>query len=48
VLINYEVVVAAARKPPEINGNGNSKIINLIEKQSRRRETATRGEFHST
>jgi GNAT-family acetyltransferase (TIGR03103 family) len=44
VLINYEVVAAAIRKPPEINGNGNSRIIELIEKQSRRREAATQGE----
>ena len=44
VLIDYKMVAAAVRNPPEISGNGNSKIIDLIEKQSRRREAATQGE----
>lgn len=44
VVIDYEVVAAAVRQPPEISGDGRSKIIELIEKQSRRREAATQGE----
>lgn len=44
VLIDYKVVAAAIRRPPVISGNGKSKIVDLIEKQSRRREAATGGE----
>ncbi|WP_150304824.1 N-acetylglutaminylglutamine synthetase [Pseudomonas saliphila] len=44
LVINYEVVAAAIRKPAEICGDGNSPISRLIEKQSRRRQAATDGE----
>jgi len=44
VLIDYKVVAAAIRRPPEISGDGRSKIIDLINRQSRRREAVTQGE----
>jgi GNAT-family acetyltransferase (TIGR03103 family) len=44
VVINGEVVAAATRKPPRIQGTGQATIRELIEKQSRRREAATSGE----
>jgi len=44
VIIDYEVVAAAIRKPPIIVGDGEHTIIELIKKQSRRREQATQGE----
>ncbi|WP_150301723.1 N-acetylglutaminylglutamine synthetase [Pseudomonas profundi] len=44
LVINYEVVAAAIRKPAEICGDGSSPISRLIEKQSRRRQAATDGE----
>jgi len=44
VVINFEVVAAAIRKPPEIIGNGVHTIAELITKLSRRREAATHGE----
>jgi GNAT-family acetyltransferase (TIGR03103 family) len=44
VVIDYAVVAAALRKPPEITGDGEHDIRTLIEKQSRRREAATGGE----
>jgi GNAT-family acetyltransferase (TIGR03103 family) len=44
VVINYEVVAAAIRKPPIIVGDGVSDVARLIEAQSRRREAATGGE----
>ncbi|NGX16638.1 N-acetylglutaminylglutamine synthetase [Wenzhouxiangella sp. XN24] len=44
VLIDYEVVAAALRRPAEITGDGQHDIRTLIEKQSRRRAAATGGE----
>jgi GNAT-family acetyltransferase (TIGR03103 family) len=44
IVINYEVVAAAVRKPPRIIGTGRHTIAKLIEKQSRRRSAATGGE----
>jgi GNAT-family acetyltransferase (TIGR03103 family) len=44
VVINFEVVAAATRKPPIIKGDGKTRIKTLIRKQSRRREAATGGE----
>jgi len=44
VLINYEVVAAAIRKPAQITGTGEHTIKELIKKQSRRRAAATGGE----
>ena len=44
VVIDYRVVAAALRRPPEITGDGRHDIRTLIEKQSRRREAATGGE----
>ncbi len=44
IVINGEVVAAAIRKPASIVGDGKLSVRDLIEKQSRRREAATRGE----
>ncbi|MDR4493894.1 MAG: N-acetylglutaminylglutamine synthetase [Nitrospirales bacterium] len=44
VLINYEVVAAAVRRPPRITGTGNHTIAQLIERQSQRRARLTGGE----
>ncbi|WP_373047797.1 N-acetylglutaminylglutamine synthetase [Vulgatibacter sp.] len=44
VVIDYEVVAAAIRKPAEVTGTGRHTIAELIEKQSRRRAAATGGE----
>ncbi len=44
IVINYEMVAAAIRKPPEIIGDGKLNIDDLIKKQSRRRSAATYGE----
>ncbi|HRQ62196.1 MAG TPA: N-acetylglutaminylglutamine synthetase, partial [Alphaproteobacteria bacterium] len=44
IVINQEVVAAAIRKPPEVAGDGHHTILELVEKQSRRREQATQGE----
>ncbi|MCB1801451.1 MAG: N-acetylglutaminylglutamine synthetase [Gammaproteobacteria bacterium] len=44
VVINNEVVAAAVRRPPRIQGTGRDSIRSLIEKQSRRRAAATGGE----
>ncbi len=44
VVIDYQVVAAAIRKPAEVVGDGESTIQALIIKQSRRREAATQGE----
>ncbi|TWI55678.1 GNAT-family acetyltransferase (TIGR03103 family) [Pseudomonas duriflava] len=44
VVIGYEVVAAAIRRPAEIIGNGKHTIHELIEAQSRRRQAATSGE----
>jgi GNAT-family acetyltransferase (TIGR03103 family) len=44
VVIDYRVVAAALRRPPEVTGDGKQDIRTLIEKQSRRRAAATGGE----
>jgi GNAT-family acetyltransferase (TIGR03103 family) len=44
IVINGEVVAAAIRQPATIAGDGVHGIEELIEKQSRRRAAATRGE----
>jgi GNAT-family acetyltransferase (TIGR03103 family) len=44
IVINHEVVAAAVRKPPTIIGDGAHTIMQLVKKQSRRREKATQGE----
>jgi len=44
IVINYEVVAAAVRQPPQVIGTGRHTIAKLIEKQSRRRSAATGGE----
>lgn len=44
IVIDHEVVAAAIRRRPQIEGNGKSSIAELIHEQSRRREDATDGE----
>jgi GNAT-family acetyltransferase (TIGR03103 family) len=44
VVIDYQVVAAALRKPASVTGNGRDDVRRLIEKQSRRRQAATGGE----
>lgn len=44
VVIGYEVVAAAIRRPAEVVGDGRHSIRALIETQSRRRAAATGGE----
>jgi GNAT-family acetyltransferase (TIGR03103 family) len=44
IVIDYRVVAAALRKPPEILGDGRLDVRTLIAKQSRRRAAATGGE----
>ncbi len=44
LVIGYEVVAAAIRRPAEIIGDGRHSIGELIDAQSRRREAATGGE----
>lgn len=44
IVIGGEVVAAAERRPPTIVGDGESNIVTLIEKHSRRRAAATGGE----
>src|SRR5690606_18450719 len=44
IVIDYQVVAAATRRPAEITGDGQNDIRSLIVKQSRRREAATGGE----
>src|SRR5690606_26467267 len=44
IVIGFEVVAAAVRRPPQIVGDGRLTIRTLIEKQSRRRAAATNGE----
>jgi GNAT-family acetyltransferase (TIGR03103 family) len=44
VVIGFEVVAAAIRRPAEVMGNGRHSIRELIEAQSRRRQAATHGE----
>jgi GNAT-family acetyltransferase (TIGR03103 family) len=44
VVIDYEVVACAVRRPPRVLGDGRSTLRALIEHQSRRRAAATGGE----
>ncbi len=44
VVIDYEVVACAVRRPPRVIGDGRSTLRALIEHQSRRRAAATAGE----
>lgn len=44
VIIDFELVAAAVRRPPRVVGDGRSNISSLIELQSRRRQAATGGE----
>jgi GNAT-family acetyltransferase (TIGR03103 family) len=44
IVIDGAVVAAAVRRPPRVQGDGVHTIIELIDKQSRRREAATDGE----
>ncbi len=44
VVIGYEVVAAAVRKPPEVIGDGKLTVEQLIEKLSRRRSASSQGE----
>jgi GNAT-family acetyltransferase (TIGR03103 family) len=46
IVIGYQMVAAATRRPAEITGDGRQDIRTLIEKQSRRRQAATGGESH--
>jgi GNAT-family acetyltransferase (TIGR03103 family) len=44
IVINYEVVAAAVRRPPVIRGTGTHTVTALLEKYNRRRMAATGGE----
>ncbi len=44
IVIDFKVVAAAVRRPPQVVGNGRNTVRELIEKQSRRRAAATEGE----
>src|SRR5690606_30308349 len=44
VIIDYQLVAAAVRRPPKVIGDGKSTIRKLIDVQSRRRSAATGGE----
>ena len=44
VVIGYEVVAAAIRRPAQVIGDGQHNVRQLIEAQSRRRQAATQGE----
>lgn len=46
IVINFEVVAAAVRRPPMVTGTGKDTIAKLIERYSRRRAAATDGESH--
>lgn len=46
VVIDFEVVAAAVRRPPHVLGTGQATIRALIEKLSRRRLAASAGESH--
>jgi GNAT-family acetyltransferase (TIGR03103 family) len=46
IVIDFKVVAAATRQPAQIRGTGHHTIVELIEKQSRRRAAATGGESH--
>lgn len=44
VVINFKVVAAAIRQPAQVRGDGRKTIRELIEKQSRKRQSCTDGE----
>jgi GNAT-family acetyltransferase (TIGR03103 family) len=44
IVIGYELVAAAVRRPAEVVGNGRDTVRQLIERQSRRRAAVTGGE----
>ncbi|GAB6054203.1 N-acetylglutaminylglutamine synthetase [Magnetospira thiophila] len=44
IVIDFEVVAAAVRRPAQIKGDGKRSVRDLIEYQSRRRAAATHGE----
>ncbi|MCH4873273.1 MULTISPECIES: N-acetylglutaminylglutamine synthetase [Pseudomonas] len=44
VVIGFEMVAAAIRRPAQVIGDGHHSILQLIEAQSRRRQAATDGE----
>ena len=44
IVIGYEMVAAAVRRPPVVIGNGNHTVEELIQKYNRRRAGATDGE----
>jgi len=44
VVIGFEVVAAAIRRPAQVVGDGQHSVLQLIEAQSRRRQAATEGE----
>ena len=44
IVIDYKVIAAAIRKPPVVVGDGTHTVLELVKKQSRRREQATQGE----
>jgi GNAT-family acetyltransferase (TIGR03103 family) len=44
IVIDFEVVAAAVRRPPQVTGTGQHEIRDLIQAQSRRRRAATGGE----
>jgi GNAT-family acetyltransferase (TIGR03103 family) len=44
IVIDYQTVAAAVRRPPVISGDGRHSIRDLIEKYNRRRKAATGGE----
>lgn len=46
IVIDYKVVAAAVRRPPQITGDGRTVIKQLIAKYNRRRASATGGESH--
>ncbi|KPA18866.1 GNAT-family acetyltransferase [Candidatus Magnetomorum sp. HK-1] len=46
VVVNYEPVAVAVRKPPMITGTGMHRVSELIAKYNRRRKAATCGESH--
>ena len=44
VVIGFDVVAAAIRRPAQVVGDGHHSVLQLIEAQSRRRRAATQGE----
>lgn len=43
VVIDHQLVAAAARRPPQVTGDGRQTLLALIEQQSQRRKEATDG-----